>query len=55
MVFVMTSLKQHMVLLEGVLKIIFEELDPIWLVRMRRGSSESCWDMIDIISMLYLL
>jgi hypothetical protein len=42
-------------LLEGVLRIIFDELDPIWLGRMWRGPSEFCWDMIDIIFMLYLL
>jgi hypothetical protein len=44
-----------MVLLEGVLKIIFKELDPIWLDGMWRGDSESRRDMIDFIFMLYLL
>jgi hypothetical protein len=43
-----------MVLLEGVLKIIFEELDPIWLVQMWRGDSESRRNMLNIIFMLYL-
>jgi hypothetical protein len=42
-----------MVLLEGVLRIIFEELDLIWLVWVWRGPTESRWDMIDIIVMLY--
>jgi hypothetical protein len=54
-VFVMMSLEQRLVLLEGVLMITFEELDPIWLARMWRGPSESHRDMIDIIFMLYLL
>jgi hypothetical protein len=44
-----------MVLLEKVLRIIFEELDPIWLARIWRGDSESRQDMLDIIFMLYLL
>jgi hypothetical protein len=44
-----------MVLLEGVLRIIFEELDLIWLARMWRGDNEYCRDMIDIIFMIYLL
>jgi hypothetical protein len=51
----MTSLEQHFVLLEGVLRIIFEELDPIWLAWMWRGPSESHRDMIDNIFMLYLV
>jgi hypothetical protein len=54
-VFVMVILEQHMVLLEKVLRIIFEELDPIWLARIWRGDSESRQDMLDIIFMLYLL
>jgi len=44
-----------MVLLEGVFKIIFEELDPIWLAWMWRGPSEPRRDMTNIIFMLYLL
>jgi hypothetical protein len=43
-----------MVLLEGVLRIIFEKLDLIWLAWMWRGPSESRRDMIDIIFMFYL-
>jgi hypothetical protein len=54
-VLVMEISDQHMVLLEGVFKIIFEELDRIWLARIRRGPSESHWDMLDISFMLYLL
>jgi hypothetical protein len=49
------GLKKHLVLLEGVLRIIFKELDPIWLVSMWRASSESCHNMLDIIFMLYLV
>jgi len=30
----MMSSEQHMVLLKGLLRIIFEELDPIWLAQM---------------------
>ncbi len=44
-----------MVLLEGVLRIIFEELDLIWLAQMWRGDSESHLDMLDIIFMFILL
>jgi hypothetical protein len=51
----MTDSKQHLVMLEGVLKIIFEELDFIWLARMWRGPSEPHRDTIDIIFILYLL
>jgi len=47
--------QQHMVLLEGVLRIIFEEFDHIWLARIWRVASESHRDMLDIIFMLYLL
>jgi predicted small integral membrane protein len=36
-----------MVMLEGVFRIIFEELDPIWLARMWKGPSESRRNMID--------
>jgi hypothetical protein len=54
-VFMMTGSEQHLVLLEGVLRIIFEELDPIWLTPIWRGPSESYRDLIDIICMLYLL
>jgi len=46
--------EQRMVLLEGVFKIIFEELDRIWLTRIKRWPSESRWNMLDIIFMLYL-
>lgn len=53
--FVMAISEQHMVLLEGVLKIIFEELDSIWLARLWRGVGESRRDMLDIIFMHYLL
>jgi hypothetical protein len=51
----MTGSEQHLVLLEGVLRIIFEELHPIWLAQMWRGPSESRRDMIDIIFILHLL
>jgi hypothetical protein len=44
-----------MVLLEGVLRIIFEELYPIWLAQKWRVASESRRDMLDIIFMHYLL
>jgi hypothetical protein len=44
-----------MVLLEGVLMIIFEELDLIWLAQIWRADTESHWDMLDIIFILYLL
>jgi hypothetical protein len=44
-----------MILLEGVLRIIFEQLDPIWLVLMWRGASESCRNMLDIIFMFIFL
>jgi hypothetical protein len=39
--FVTAILEQFMVLLEGVLKIIFEKLNPIWMERMWRGTSEA--------------
>jgi hypothetical protein len=51
----MTCSEQHLFLLEGVLRIIFEEEDPICLVQMWRGPSESRRNMIDIIFKLYLL
>jgi hypothetical protein len=44
-----------MVTLEGVLGIIFEELDPIWLAWIWSGDIEFHQDMLDIIFMLYLL
>jgi len=51
----MTGSEQHLFMLEGVLRIIFEELDHVWLAQMWRGPSESHNDIIDIIFMLYLL
>jgi hypothetical protein len=39
----------------GHTQMIFEELDPEWLIGMWRAGGESCRDMIDIIHMLYLL
>jgi hypothetical protein len=47
--------EHHLVLLEGMLMIKFEELNPIWLEWMLGGHSESHYDMIEIILMLYLL
>jgi hypothetical protein len=44
-----------MVQMEGILRIIFEELDHVWLSSMWRASRESRQDMIDIVYMLYLL
>jgi hypothetical protein len=51
----MTGLKQHLILLEGVLRIIFNELDPIWLMQMWHGPNESYRNMIDIVFMLYIV
>lgn len=39
----------------GSAKYHFWEVNLIWLARMWRGPSESRWDMIDFIFMLYLL
>jgi len=39
--FFLAILEQWITLLEGVLKIIFEELDPFWLALMWRGASKS--------------
>jgi len=54
-VLLMTTLEWQLVLLEGMLGIMFEKLDPVWLARMWREDSESHRDMIDIIFILYLL
>jgi hypothetical protein len=51
----MTGSEHHLVLLERRLRIIFEELDPIWLARMWHRPSDYRRDMIDIIFMLYLV
>jgi hypothetical protein len=45
----------YLLLLEGVVRITFEELDSIELAWMWRGPSESRRDMMYIIFMLYLL
>jgi hypothetical protein len=44
-----------MVQLEGILRVIFEELDPVWLSRMWRAGGDSRRDMIDIAYMLYVV
>jgi hypothetical protein len=43
------------VILEGLLRIIFKELDSMWLLDMWRGEGGTRRDIVDIIHMLYLL
>jgi hypothetical protein len=51
----MSDHSRSTVQLEGILRVIFEELDPVWLIRMWRAGGDSQHDMIDIVYMLYLL
>jgi len=44
-----------MILVEGVLRIIFKELDPMWLFGIWRRGRDHRQGMIDIIFTLYLL
>jgi hypothetical protein len=51
----MTISKRRLVLLESVLKIIFEELNLEWLFEMWSNGGDTHYEMIVSIFMLYLL
>jgi predicted small integral membrane protein len=51
----MTVLERCLVLLKSVLRIIFGELDLVWLAKMWSGGDDTRRDMIKIIFMVYLL
>jgi hypothetical protein len=51
----MLGISRSFVQLKGILLVIFEELDPEWLIGMWRAGGESHRDMIDIVHMFYLL
>jgi hypothetical protein len=44
-----------MVRLEGLIQVIFEELDPVWLKSMWDEDGDTRNSMIEIIHLLYLI
>jgi hypothetical protein len=51
----MAILERRLVLLKIVLRIIFEELDPKWLMEMWSNGGDTRLEMIEIIFELYFL
>jgi hypothetical protein len=44
----------HLVRLEDVLRVIFDKLEPVWLVRIWFGGGDPYHDMINMIYKMYL-
>jgi hypothetical protein len=47
--------ERMMVRLEGLIQVIFEELDPVWLKSMWDEDGDTRNSMIEIIHLLYLI
>jgi hypothetical protein len=51
----MTDLVRRTIHFEDIVKIIVEELDPIWLKSIWDGDDDTHHDMIGILHLIYLL
>jgi hypothetical protein len=47
--------ESRIVRLEDVIRVFFDELDPVWLKSMWDEDRENCENMIEIIPLVYLI